>query len=120
MPAAVVEARMAEACAALERTCELLVRPSPERLEDCRAALATAQAALEKCTPELAGHAGDAALLTQAIRLRLAMRKAGYLHQTAAEHHRKWFEILRAKLGGYTALGSPPEIFGTARVWLQG
>ncbi len=119
MLAAVLQARMVEASAALERICELLVRPSPESLEECRVALATAQAALEQCTPELPGHAGDAALLAQAIRLRLAARKAGYLHQTAVEHHRKWFAILRAKLG-YTALGSPLEISGAARVWLQG
>ncbi|MDR3700093.1 MAG: hypothetical protein P4L56_10690 [Candidatus Sulfopaludibacter sp.] len=120
MLAADLQGRMAEACTALERAGELLVRPSPENLEDCRVALGTAQAALEECTSELQAHAGDPALLAQALRLRLAVRRAGWLHRTAAEHHRKWFQILRAKLGGYTALGSPAEISGVARVWLQG
>jgi hypothetical protein len=120
MLAADLQARMAGACFALERAGELLVCPSLENLEECRVTLRTAQSALEECTPELPGHAGDPALLAQAIRLRGAVRRAGSLQQTAAEHHRKWFQILRAKLGGYTALGSPPEISGVARVWLQG
>jgi hypothetical protein len=120
MLAADLQAGMAEACVALERAGELLVLPSPENLEGCRLALGAAQAALEECAPELPGHAGDPALLAQACRLRMAVRKAVCLHQTAAEHHRKWFQILRAKLGGYTALGIPPEISGVARVWLQG
>jgi hypothetical protein len=120
MLAADLQARMAEACFALERAGELLVCPSSENLEECQVALGAAQAALEECTPELPRHAGDPELLAQAVRLRLAVRKAACLQQTATEHHRRWFQILRAKLGGYTALGSPPEISGVARVWLQG
>ena len=121
MLAAELEARLAEACAALERAGELLLRPSPENLDGCTAALAAAEAGLERCPAEgWRRHAGDASLLEQALRLRRVVRNTGHLLHTAAQHHRRWSQILRARLGGYTAMGRPAEMPGLARVSLQG
>lgn len=112
--------RMEVARVTLERACDLLMDPTPQRLEDCRVELAMAATSLPGCTAELSRHAGDAVLLAQALRLRQAVQRAGLLLRGAAEHHGKWFQILRAKMGGYTAQGDLAAVSCAARVWLRG
>ncbi len=105
---------------ALERACELLVDPAPQNLEDCLAELGTAAASLASCRAELARHSGEAGLLAKALGLRGTVHRAGFLLRTAADHRQKWFQILRAKMGGYTAQGDPVAVSCAARVCLRG
>jgi hypothetical protein len=118
--AADLQARMETARATLERACELLLDPSPQSLEDCLALLGAVAAALTGSRAEWEGHAGDPALRAEAGRLREAVHRAGFLLESAAAFHRKWLQILRTKMGGYTAQGDPAEVVCAGRVWLQG
>ncbi len=120
MSARDLAAQMEIVRAALERAAKLLVNPVPRNLEDCQSALDMAASRLAGCTADLDRHTGDPALLAESIALRQGVRHAAFLLHTAAEHHRKWYQILRAKMGGYTSEGCPAEISGAGRIWLRG
>jgi hypothetical protein len=120
MPKASVEARMEAARKGLDLACQLLINPSPHRLEDCRLALGMAATSLAGCTAELARHAGDGTFLEHALRLRDAVHQVDYLLTNALNYHGKWLQILRSRMGGYTAQGDPAEIVCAGQVCLTG
>jgi len=120
MSAAELHARTEAARVALDRACTLLVDPAPRNLEECHSILGAVISQLESFAAELDGPVGDPKLLAQAFGLRQTVRHAGFLLQKAAEHHKGWFQILRAKMGGYTAQGDPSEICVASRVCLRG
>ena len=115
-----LQARMETALAGLERAHELLVRPTQRNLDDCRAALNSAVASLTIPAPAWAEHAADAGLAAKALHLRQSVANASYLLRTAARRQRKWLQILRSKIGGYTACGDPAELTAASRFCLRG
>jgi hypothetical protein len=120
MSVAELKAVMEAAQADVERVCVLLVNPALPNLAACQSALGTAFSRLSSCAVHFDGFAGDATLLAQAAQLRQAIRHTDCLLQTAAAHRQRWFQILRSKMGGYTAQGEPPEISGASQVFLRG
>lgn len=115
MPAPAIEERLAAALRETERACHLLLTPTMQSLDDCLGILESASVTLADCR-----SASDAALLETVLRLRQTITRAGKLLDTAAEYHRNWHQILRARLGGYTASGGPVELPFGSRLAVQG
>ncbi len=110
---------MEQACLAVTRARKLLLRPNPKSLEECREALDSAREILAECPGKWQGHP-DPELRAQAGRLNLAVVHAAYLLARAAEHHGRWFHILRSRTAGYTARGEAGEISGPPRLMVRG
>jgi hypothetical protein len=103
--------------AEIERACQCLLHPAAETLEQSLFALGSAVAHLQA-----AGNPcrGNPQALAQADRLREAIRRAGFLLNTASEYHAGWLRILRARMAGYTAEGAPGEVRCASRISVEG
>jgi len=115
-----LEARLQSAAQEAERACALLLNPIGQNLEECLAALGMAASNLEGCRSALAQSPGHPTLLGPARSVQMVVARAGSLLKTAEEFHRNWFQIFRAKLGGYTARGDAAELACASRVSVQG
>jgi hypothetical protein len=115
-----LEARLQTAAREAERACDLLLNPVAQNLDECLAALGAAASHVERCQSALAQSPGSPTIFGQARRLQAVVARAESLLKSAEEFHRNWFQIFRARLGGYTARGDPAELACASRVYVQG
>ena len=99
------------------RVCQMLLSPTPEVLDQCSVLLETTTKALAGCRPQPDGNAGA---LTEALKLRAAVRRARLLLDTACAFHQAWIKRLSAMSGGYTAYGEPAVMDRGYRLAVRG
>lgn len=112
--------RLASARSSLERSCHLLLDPSPEVLDGCFRVLSGAIGELAFTREEMAPWRGDAEVLAEICEIRAKVRLAGHLLDSAAAYHAKWHRILGSMLQGYTARGEPPTVARPGRLRVEG
>jgi hypothetical protein len=120
MPQSVVDG-LDRASQGLEQVCSVLLRPSPEVLDECAFRCQQAAAELASCLPHLHSARGRPKALAAAQRLQAAIRSARLLLENAAAFHDGWRAILGAMSGGYTCQGEPaPVVVHSRRLVLRG
>lgn len=98
----------------------LLLKPSPEALEQCSTILEEAGRQLAQWQPELTLIRGDAAALAEAWHLRRSVQRTSRLLQGAAEFHSNWLRARGAMTGGYTETGESAPLLHSKRICLDG
>lgn len=122
MPASAND-RLAAARAAVNRACQLLESPTPERLDRSTSFLETAISELVAYTrpaPAIVSGPERAAIREQALFLKSSIRHARRLSEAAAAFHANWFRCLRALCGGYTPQGQPAALNPHGRLLARG
>lgn len=104
----------------VERACALLVSAAPELLEGCPGLLERACTVMEEFRPWLKAGRGDPAALAEARQLRLAVRRAAGLLESASDYYTRWNRILGAMTGGYTPHGHAAPVIRPGRISLAG
>jgi len=117
--AALVEQLMA-ARQQLDFACELLVKPSPEAVDNCSSVLEAAGHSLAECQPGLNAQAGNATALEAAWRLRRSFVRTTRLLHSAADFHLNWMQLRGAMTGGYTGSGESAPLLHGNRISLHG
>lgn len=112
--------RLASARSAVEQSCRLLLNPTPEVLDRCFQVLSVAAGELAASRDLMAPFRGDAGVLAEICEIRVKVRLAGRLLETAASYHAKWNRILGSMLQGYTARGEPPAVARPGRLRVEG
>jgi len=104
----------------LEEACELLLRPSPEVLDECATRCQQAAAELAASLPGLHLERGKPEVLAAAQRLSAAVRSARRLLENAAAYHNRWQALLGAMSGGYLRSGKAAPLVHSERFILRG
>jgi hypothetical protein len=115
-----VPERLASARSAVERSCHLLLNPTPEVLDQCSQVLSLAVGELAASRDLMAPYRGDSGVLAEVCEIRAKVRLAGRLLENAATYHAKWNRILGSMLQGYTARGEPPTVARPGRLAVEG
>src|SRR5262245_33789275 len=111
--------RLAQVRSQLDRTCDRLLSPSPEVLDQCSLDLDSAMRQLAACQPHLSSHAGDADALAEAWHVRRSFLRARNLMESAATFHENWLRVRGAISAGYTPSGDPGPVLHQGRICLQ-
>ena len=98
----------------------LLLKPSPEALEQCSTILDEAGRQLAEWQLELSLTKGDAATLAEVWHLRHSVQRTSRLLQGAAEFHSNWLQARGAMTGGYTKTGESAPLLHGRRICLEG
>ena len=98
----------------------LLLKPSPEAVEQCSTILEEAARQMAQWQPELTLQRGDAAALAEAWHLRRSVQRTSRLLQGAAEFHGNWLRARGAMTGGYTGTGESAPLLHGSRICLEG
>lgn len=98
----------------------LLLKPSPEALEQCSAILEEAGRQLAEWQPAFSLQRGDAATLAEAWHLKQSVQRTSRLLQGAAEFHSNWLQTRGAITGGYTKTGESAPLLHRGRICLEG
>ncbi|HUK17634.1 MAG TPA: hypothetical protein VLW65_14510 [Bryobacteraceae bacterium] len=104
----------------LEQVCEMLLRPSPEALNDCEQRLARATVEMEASRPAWSEAARDRQAGEQARLVRHSLHHAQRLLENAARFHAGWRRRRAAMNGEYRADGSIPDLRCPARIFVEG
>ena len=119
MPGEPIVEDLAGVRAQLDGACDRLVMASANTLDACAEDLGYAVRQLADWQPRLRAHAGNAAALEEAWRVRRTFLRAQSLLQSAADFHNNWTRVRGAMSGGYTPTGEPVPVRHTGRVFLQ-
>jgi hypothetical protein len=119
MPFDSIAGRLARVRSQLDRTCDRLLSPSPEALDQCSADLESAVRELADCQPQLSAHGSDADALEEAWHVRRNFLRARKLMESAAAFHENWLRARGAMIGGYTPSGDPGPVLHPSRICLQ-
>jgi hypothetical protein len=111
------QAKLRRAHLNVRRTCEMLLSPTPEILDQCSVLLETTSRDLAGCRLQ---RDGGAAALPEALQLRAAVRHARVLLDQALSFHQGWTRRLGAITGGYTATGEPAAVNRGSRLAVRG
>jgi len=98
----------------------LLLKPSPEAMEQCSAMLEEAGRQWAECQPEFTGTEVDTAAVAEAWRLRRSVQRTSRLLEAAAGFHSNWLQIRGTMTGGYTKTGEPAPLLHGRRLCLEG
>lgn len=98
----------------------LLMKPSPENVEQCSSILEEAGRQLAQWQSDCSLLRGDAAALAEAWHLRRSVQRASRLMQGAADFHTNWLNMRGAMTGGYTMNGEPAPLLHGQRICLEG
>jgi hypothetical protein len=98
--------------AELERACTLLELATPDAMNE-------SALALEHAARELAAQR-ESITRDEAVRVQTIARRARLLMDLAARFHARWYAMLGAMTGGYTAQGSPAEFSARPRLSISG
>ncbi|MEO8592501.1 MAG: hypothetical protein ABI759_04195 [Candidatus Solibacter sp.] len=98
----------------------LLLKPSPEALDECSTILEATGRQLAQWQPEFAREAGNAAAMEEAWRLRRSFQRTSRLLQGAADFHFNWLRARGAITGGYTGTGDSAPLQHGSRICLEG
>ncbi len=104
----------------LAEACELLLRPSPEALDECAARCQRAASELAASLPGIQSARGKPEVMAAARRLSEAVRSARRLLENAAAYHNRWQALLGAMSGGYLRNGEPAPVVRCERFILRG
>jgi hypothetical protein len=102
----------------LEEVCRMLIRPSPEVLQDCEQRLRKAAEEMEAGRP--LWSVADSQAASEARSTRQALRHVHRLLGNAAKFFVGWQRIRTAMAGQYRADGSLPELRCPARICVRG
>jgi len=98
----------------------LLLKPSPQALDQCSAILEEAGRQLAQWQPEFTLKKGDAAALAETWQLRRSVHRTARLLQGAAEFHTNWLRTRGAMTGGYTGTGESAPLLHGSRICVEG
>jgi hypothetical protein len=98
----------------------MLVRPTPQVLEECAARLASVASAIEASRPEWPHLVGNREAAAEALLVRRALSHARRLLQSSAQFHSGWQRLLAVLTGGYRPDGSVAELTAPCRIVAQG
>jgi len=98
----------------------LLLRPSPENVEQCSTILEGAGRQLAQWQSECSLLRGDPAALAEAWHLRRSVQRTSRLLQGAADFHTNWLNARGAMTGGYTVTGEPAPLLHGKRICVEG
>jgi len=119
-----VEERLAAARAHVESACQLLLSPTPDKLDGCAQGLAAAVVEVQACFPDASPAGGDRvsgeAARAEAERLRQSIGRACQLLDHAAAFHSNWIRWLGALCAGYTQRGEPARLEHGPRLVTRG
>jgi hypothetical protein len=112
--------RLATAQSEVRRACRLLTAPTPEALDNCQEALASAVNALREFRCFSQEVPPGPATRPLALTLKAEVLRAGRLLESLATFYKGWERILGSMSGGYTSNGAPAAVTRPGRLCCRG
>jgi len=114
-----MEERLAKARAAVEQSCQLLLTPFPDVLDQSTRLLSQAIGELSAGRDSIQTQSTSSSTLLEFRILQSRIRLAGRLLETAASHYYGWDRVLRSMVAGYTSDGQAAAISHGGRLTVE-